>query len=482
MNIVLVGVWGAGVSALAYLLHELWYTNIVWINNVTNQITDQLTTIGMRIIIGHGSYHVLPDDIVIYSNNDAINSPEVQQSFLYQQQLLNKYHRCYTYAQFLWEISKVYKTIGFAGTNGKSTSTSLGIYTFAQLTNQFGIGILGALVPQFDGRNMLINKNKKSDQRLLMDAIITWKHIPYDLLKKYWFLIEADEYKRHFLELDLDYALITNIELDHSDVYHSMEDYRKAFVQMIRNTRHAVYMHTSDDEYKHLLALNIDIIDKINRVSMTTDLIPLDHLFGYHNQLNALLVSALFADVLDIPLISIYDAMKWFTWLWRRLECLGSTHTGAIIYTDYAHYATSLDVVEQSLRSRYPDKKIVCIFQPHQARRVCEWRDAMISALSLFDEVYIYPIYIARNESLQALKDEFPHLPLEEVNDFDQLGRTFATDSSSVYIANTVEVIGLINYVWDDTVLVVCTAGDLDYELRQAIWQNDLQITIDLTT
>lgn len=54
------------------------------------------------------------------------------------------------------------------------------------------------------------------------------------------------------------------------------------------------------------------------------------------------------------------------------MEYLGSTAAGAIVYTDYGHYPTSLDHVIKALRSRYPDQRIVSIFQPHQARRILE--------------------------------------------------------------------------------------------------------------
>jgi UDP-N-acetylmuramate-alanine ligase len=66
------------------------------------------------------------------------------------------------YFQFLGEISKYFTTIGITGTNGKSSTTALALYA-AQDLPEFGLGILGALVPDFDNESFLINPNHKSE-------------------------------------------------------------------------------------------------------------------------------------------------------------------------------------------------------------------------------------------------------------------------------------------------------------------------------
>lgn len=93
------------------------------------------------------------------------------------------------------------------------------------------------MIPDFNNKSYYLKSEKKSEFRQLFDAIFTGRKIPYDLIKKRYFFLEACEYKRHFLNLDLEHLLITNIELDHTDYYHDVEDYVSAFQQMIQKTK-----------------------------------------------------------------------------------------------------------------------------------------------------------------------------------------------------------------------------------------------------
>jgi UDP-N-acetylmuramate-alanine ligase len=61
-------------------------------------------------------------------------------------------------------------------------------------------------------------------------------------LKKYYFVVEADEFNRHLLLLDVDFVMITNIELDHSDVYHDFYTYLNIFKSFIYKTRYKVFL------------------------------------------------------------------------------------------------------------------------------------------------------------------------------------------------------------------------------------------------
>ncbi len=198
------------------------------------------------MIIGHGKYQPKADDILIYSEATK-ESPEVQSTF----QLKKEQHfplKIRNYFEFLGEITKYFRTVGFAGTNGKSSSTSLAIVTGQKLIPELGLGIVGALVPDLNNTSYYLKKEKKSEFRQLFDFIFTGKQLPYDLIKKYYFFLEACEYKRHFLNLDLEYLLITNLELDHMDYYHDFADYRSAFVQMNQKTKNLTFVLDSFSE------------------------------------------------------------------------------------------------------------------------------------------------------------------------------------------------------------------------------------------
>ena len=240
MKIVLVGAGGSGISNLAYILQELWYDNLLAIDGFESQITQALEKNGIKTLIGHWQYQIKPDDIVIYSEA-VVNSPEVQSAF--QLKLTNQQPlKIRNYFQFLGEMSKYFRTVGFSGTNGKSSSSALAITTAKKLIPQLGIGIVWALIPDFDSKSYYLNQEKKSEFRLLFDAIFTGRQVPYHLIKQRYFFLEACEYKRHFLNLDLEKLAITNIELDHTDYYQDLEDYTSAYLQMIDKTSHEVFV------------------------------------------------------------------------------------------------------------------------------------------------------------------------------------------------------------------------------------------------
>jgi UDP-N-acetylmuramate-alanine ligase len=91
-------------------------------------------------------------------------------------------------------------------------------------------------------------EDKKEEFHQLFDFIFTGKKLPYELIKKYYFILEACEYKRHFLHLDLEYLLITNLELDHTDYYKDFEDYKSAFIQMNQNTKRETLVLENNDK------------------------------------------------------------------------------------------------------------------------------------------------------------------------------------------------------------------------------------------
>ncbi|MEI7557356.1 MAG: Mur ligase family protein [bacterium] len=104
------------------------------------------------------------------------------------------------------------------------------------------------MVPGFNNQSYAINKEAKNDIRTIFDYIFTGKNFSSlvsgssSLIKKRSFLVEACEYKRHFLHLDLDYAIITSLELDHTDYYQDMEDYLSAYETLISKVRYKVFI------------------------------------------------------------------------------------------------------------------------------------------------------------------------------------------------------------------------------------------------
>jgi len=110
----------------------------------------------------------------------------------------------------------------------------------------FGLGILGTMVPDFDNQSYYINPDHTDEIRSIFDFILTGKNFSalgthdVSLAKKYYFFVEACEYRRQFLNLDLDYTVITSLELDHTDYYKDMDDYLDAFKTLAEKTKHKI--------------------------------------------------------------------------------------------------------------------------------------------------------------------------------------------------------------------------------------------------
>jgi UDP-N-acetylmuramate--alanine ligase len=243
MNIVLIWAWWTGISSLWFLFTQLWYNNIIWIDSTESQITKALEKTGIQIILGHGIYQVTQDDFVIFSDA-APQAPEVLQAKERVSQGIKWARPPISYFQFLWEISKLFETISIAGTHGKSTTTAMLIYTMSQSDPQFWLWILGALVPQLNNTNYRINPTIKDDIANIFTFILTWNYKIRDesLRKKYRFVIEADEFNRHFLYLDTDYAIILNAELDHSDIYPNEKVYMDTFIEFTHKVRKQTFV------------------------------------------------------------------------------------------------------------------------------------------------------------------------------------------------------------------------------------------------
>ena len=453
-NIVFVGAWGAGLSNIVGILRELGYRNLIGINAERSQITQQLEQQGIKVF-SHGEYQVKPQDIVIYSSA-AKESIEVQEALRLKQETHTPL-LIWDYFEFLGEMSKYFRTIAFTGTNGKSSSSAMGIFAANKVLPDFWIGIVWALVPDFGGKSFLINSQWKADLQNIFEYIFSGRKLNYDLVKKYYFLLEACEYERHFLNLDLEYAIITNLELEHTDYFTSWNDYELAFLELVDKVKEKVFTLSTLASEKLLQHPKMEIVEKQH--------FDFTYLRGEHQQENASLVFGLLNHLTQgKKQTELQQDICAFKWIRRRMEFLKTTENGAQIFSDYGHVASSLEVGYQALREKFPEKKLICIFQPHQMHRILVWWDEFPQALQGYDQTFIYDIYAAREKIEDfAHKEIFKQYHLTSVED---LGNIFAQHCWSTYLKDFSEVEEVIEKAGEDVVIVVYSAGDIDYHLR----------------
>lgn len=453
-TIVLIWVWWTGMSGIAGMFLDLWYDNIIWIDSEHSQLTDRLESRWLHIIYGHGNFTVQWWDIVIYSAA-AEQSPEVQQAIALLQDHPQGMLVC-NYFQFLGEISKHCQTLAIAGTNGKSTTTALALYAARKYLPTLWIGILWALLPDFGNQSYYIASEATQWIRNIFDHILFGKGLDYDNIKKYHFIVEACEYKRHFLHLDPDYTVITSLELDHTDYYTDMADYQDAFIQLINKTKQKIWLAPE----MHMERIPHTYHDKCQIASPQE--IHTNHVFGDHYRTN----TSLLRPALHSMGAQWVDDNTWadFHGLWRRMEYLGTTTQWANIYTDYAHMPSSLDIVYKALHSHFPHKKICAVFQPHQVHRILQSREEFSQALRQYDASVLYHIYAAREDADKIY--EYNNHVVWTVTD---IGYTLAKDVWSPYILDFDTLWKHVQSYGNERVIVILTAGDLDYYVRNTL-------------
>ena len=460
-NIVFVWAGWAWLSNLVWILWDLWFHNLIWIDEQESQITQQLSSKWVQIF-KHWKYQVKSDDTVIYSAATK-ESPEVLKAF----ELKKSEHKSLLirdYFQFLGEMTKYFKSIGFTWTNGKSSSSAMWIYVASHCLPNFGIGIVGALVPDFGWKSYMLNLKYKDELKNIFDYIFTWKKLDYSLVKKYYFLLESCEYQRHFLNLNLDEAIITSLELEHTDYFKNRDDYQSAFLEMIKKTKDRIYCLRDLNSKKILDENKVKIVNK--------ERFDMDFVWWEHQQTNASLVCELLKWLMRNEWIEelaaedkIRGYLKWFKWIWRRMEFLKETENWTKIFSDYGHVASSIELWYKALKEKFPNKKLICIFQPHQIHRILVWWNEFPNALSLYDESYIYDIYAAR-ENIEDFSNEeiFKDLNLKSVED---LWNAFAEHCENSYLMEFSKVRDIIEKTDWNSIIVVYSAGNIDFKLRQ---------------
>lgn len=370
-----VGIKGSGMSALALILHDKGFN--VQGSDVKKYFFTQKNledasipmyvfdkdniTEGMTIIAGNA----FPD-----SHEEIVRAKELGLT-------IKRYH------DFLGELSNQYTSIAVTGSHGKTSTT----------------GLLAHVLSGIKNTSYLIGDGTGSGAK---DA-------------KY-FVLEACEYRRHFLAYATDYAVITNIDFDHPDYFKSVDDVQDAFLSFSHQIKKAIFACGDDarlqqlnasvpivyygfDEYNDFQAKNIersthgssfDVYVRGDFHGRFT--IPS---FGKHNIQNALSVIA-FAHYEGLDQDKVKERLMTFQGVKRRFT--EKTVMDTVIIDDYAHHPAEIRATLDAAHQKYPDKEIVAVFQPHTFSRTIALLDEFGEALDLADAVYLCDIFTSARE------------------------------------------------------------------------------------
>ena len=166
---------------------------------------------------------------------------------------------------------------------------------------------------------------------------------------------------------------------------------------------------------------------------------------GVHNQKNAAAALAAAAQV-GIKAEEAAAALANFTGTWRRFEYKGIVN-GAKVYDDYGHHPTEITATIKGARELYPDKKITLVFQSHTYTRTNELFKDFVTALETADQVYVLPIYAARETNLSGVT----HTALAQ-----------AVGDKAEALPDFVSVVSKVkSLVGEDDIVLVMGAGDV---------------------
>jgi len=280
-------------------------------------------------------------------------------------------------AELLAELTALRRTIAVAGAHGKTTTTSM----VAQLLIECGLdpGYLIGGELRSSGRNASWGSGE-------------------------WLVVEADESDRSMLSLNVEVAVVTNVELDHHDNYRSLADLREVFRSFLSKPAAAVIPNSPE-----LLELRGDLpvtAFEINSLELRPGGSQFDwrgqqvtlNVAGAHNAGNALaaLEAALLAGVDQDDAVR---AIASFSGVGRRFEELGRSESGALIIDDYAHHPTEIAATIAAART-LGSKRVVAVFQPHLYSRTERLAAEFGRALAAADVVCVLDVYGAREKQV----------------------------------------------------------------------------------
>lgn len=452
-KVYLSGIGGIGVSAVARYFLNLG-KEIYGSDASKTNITEDLESLGIAINYSQNADNITDDiDLFIYSTAVPENNPERKKA---KELGINQM----SYNEFLGWLSEKHKTIAVSGTNGKTTTT-------AKIAN--------VLIDADLDPNVIVGSNLKK----LGGNFRSGKN---DLL-----VLEACEYRSHFLNLNPNAIVLTNIEEDHLDYFenidHILQTFQK-YIDKLKNTDDILVINKDDENIQKLnlpgcqvisYGFNeaADVIAKDLRVEKNRQKFNVSFkgddlgefelkMPGAFNVYNALAAIAL-ALKFNINIGKIKESLANFSGTWRRFEIVKENPH---IISDYAHHPTAVEVTRQAVEDFYPDKNKIIVFQPHQHNRTKKLFNDFAQSLmpkSLNELIIVNEIFdvCGREEEKDAVSSK--HL-VEQINKEKAAGF-----KNVIYSENIDDTLDLIKQEIDNgTVVLVMGAGDI-YEIVDQI-------------
>ena len=392
------GIGGIGMSGIAKVLRQQGYIISGCDNNLEQATIKELIELGCIISSDHCGIECNNSNInyLIYSSAINQNHPEIVNA---KNNGIKVVHR----AEILADLMKSKFSVAVGGSHGKTTTTSLISHILLHSKIDPTVIIGGALKNL--GSNACFGRSN-------------------------FMVVEADESDKSIEKLLPSIALITNIDLEHLDVFKNIEDITNTFGKFINNLpfygkvvicnddancqklmviNQADYLTYGIDNNSNFMAKNIMLEPNLSKYDLYIDNNFISHIVlnipGIHNILNSLGAIAV-SNILNIPIMLTSEALANFKGVERRFS-LNGYFKGAAVFDDYAHHPNeikaTIDMANLSAKN-----KLRVVFQPHRYTRTYHLWQEFIDILTncKMDELIITDIYSAGEPEIENITSQ----------------------------------------------------------------------------
>jgi D-alanine--D-alanine ligase len=356
----LVGIGGAGMSALARMLHSRGFS-VRGSDGSGGLEVDRLNAEGIRAEVGHSGEWLEPDEALVVSDAiDLATSPEVHKARELSLPIVRR-------SQALGWVLKPYRVVAVTGTHGKTTTTGMtGSALIAAGVDP--VVVVGASIPQWSG--------------------------PVREGAGEWAVVEACEAYDSFHDVDPEVVVLTNLELDHVDFHGTWENLRASVLRFVNRAQSLIYC--GSDAGACEIATMATVPTTAYDAGALEGEVPRQA--GAHNVLNAS-AAVTVAKVLGVDTTLARKGALGFAGAERRLQTLyaGDVH----VVDDYAHHPTEIRASLEALRTG--SGRLVVVYQPHLYSRTASLIPEFAEALDLADFVVLTDIYPAREDPIPGV-------------------------------------------------------------------------------
>ncbi|MBN1635282.1 MAG: UDP-N-acetylmuramate--L-alanine ligase [Deltaproteobacteria bacterium] len=441
-----VGIGGIGMSGIAELLLNLGF-KITGSDIQESDTVERLRHLGATILIGHSAENIGNAQVLVYSSAVGLDNVECIEARDLGLPVIPR-------AEMLAEIMRMKYSIAIAGTHGKTTTTSM-LATVLAKAGLDPTAIIGGKLDMFESNARL------GDGDLLV--------------------AEADESDRSFLKLAPIVAVATNIEREHMDCYHDIDDVLDTYVQFLNKVPfYGFNMVCLDDaniqqilprlerkvitygshtqalyRYTNPVFNKMHSMFKAHRNGEYLGDIKLS-VPGIHNCLNSLATIGT-AMELGVNFEVIKQGLESFRGVQRRFHIRGEEKK-ILVMDDYGHHPTEIKMTLGAIKHGFPNRRLIAVFQPHRYSRTRDLFDDFVHAFYDAGCLYITEIYPASEKPIDGISGR---ALFESVKNHSYRHVSYVEDKNQIPEE-------LLKDLRDDDLVVFLGAGD--------IWRQGLRL------